>query len=119
MQFVCTGGTSSRMKNFVHYLADVLDYKIPLGTAISEITNYRFSMYKVGPVLAVSVSWIDENKWPVEEVGCAFLDGSEFVAYDCQKIFGKSGWQVEMANKDDILRKHTLVSHWNSFKENS
>ncbi|XP_045482741.1 uridine phosphorylase 1-like isoform X2 [Harmonia axyridis] len=48
------GGTPGRMKNFAHLLMDELDYKLPVGSEISEITSYRFSMYKVGPVLSIS-----------------------------------------------------------------
>ncbi|XP_044761571.1 uridine phosphorylase 1-like [Coccinella septempunctata] len=54
VKFVCMGGTPSRMKTFAYHIMDVLDYKLPVGAVISEITNYRFSLYKVGPVLSIS-----------------------------------------------------------------
>lgn len=57
-QFVCTGGTPKRMKEFALYLMKELNHKLPTGTELSDIAaqGLRYSMYKVGPVLSVSVS---------------------------------------------------------------
>ncbi|XP_048417823.1 uridine phosphorylase 1 isoform X1 [Stegostoma tigrinum] len=55
VKFVCVGGSSSRMKAFSQYMNELLG----LGHATDYIPNIcahtdRYSMYKVGPVLAVS-----------------------------------------------------------------
>ena len=56
IRFICIGGTSSRMEDFAHYIMKELDYKLPTGTALQDLTSagHRFCMYKVGPVLSVS-----------------------------------------------------------------
>lgn len=56
VKFVCSGGTTKRMADFAHFMAKELDLKLPPGTALYDISanSYRFSMYKVGPVLCVS-----------------------------------------------------------------
>ncbi|XP_043575157.1 uridine phosphorylase 1-like isoform X1 [Chiloscyllium plagiosum] len=55
VKFICVGGSSSRMKIFSQYMNELLG----LGRATDDIPNIcaqtdRYSMYKVGPVLAVS-----------------------------------------------------------------
>ncbi|XP_060706032.1 uridine phosphorylase 1-like isoform X2 [Hemiscyllium ocellatum] len=55
VKFLCVGGSSSRMKLFSQYMNELLG----LGHATDDIPNIcaqtdRYSMYKVGPVLAVS-----------------------------------------------------------------
>ncbi|XP_041040462.1 uridine phosphorylase 1-like isoform X1 [Carcharodon carcharias] len=55
VKFVCVGGSASRMKAFSQYMNELLG----LGRATDDIPNIcahtdRYSMYKVGPVLAVS-----------------------------------------------------------------
>lgn len=52
------GGTPKRMEQFAKYIMKEIGYKLPAGTQLMDITefSYRYSMYKVGPVLAVSVS---------------------------------------------------------------
>lgn len=44
------------MENFAHFIMDEIGYKLPAGTQLQDISaySYRYSMYKVGPVLAVS-----------------------------------------------------------------
>jgi uridine phosphorylase len=56
VKYVCLGGTPRRMKQFALYLMDELDLKLPTGTQLMDISqhSYRYSMYKVGPVLSVS-----------------------------------------------------------------
>lgn len=56
IRFICIGGTSSRMEDFARYIMKELDYKLPTGTALQDLTSagHRFCMYKVGPVLSVS-----------------------------------------------------------------
>ncbi|XP_066599918.1 uridine phosphorylase 1-like [Prorops nasuta] len=56
IKFVCMGGSSKRMEIFAHYIMDELDYKLPTGTTLLDISQpaYRYAMYKVGPVLSVS-----------------------------------------------------------------
>ncbi|XP_060525898.1 uridine phosphorylase 1 isoform X2 [Cylas formicarius] len=55
-KFVCMGGTPKRMETFAHYIMKEIGYKLPTGTALMDISqySYRYSMYKVGPVLSVS-----------------------------------------------------------------
>ena len=56
VRFVCIGGTSSRMENFARYIMKELDYKLPTGATLQDLSTagHRFCMYKVGPVLSVS-----------------------------------------------------------------
>ncbi|KAH1012846.1 hypothetical protein HUJ05_011927 [Dendroctonus ponderosae] len=56
VKFVCMGGTPNRMKNFAHFIMEEIGYKLPTGTDLMDISqySYRYSMYKVGPVIAVS-----------------------------------------------------------------
>lgn len=58
VRFVIMGGSSKRMRNFSQYLVDHLPAPLPTGTQLQDITEKanRYSMFKVGPVLAVSVS---------------------------------------------------------------
>lgn len=58
LKFVCMGGTPKRMENFAHFIMEEIGYKLPTGTTLMDISqySYRYSMYKVGPVLSVSVS---------------------------------------------------------------
>ena len=56
-QFVCVGGSPWRMRSFIEYIAGELGLEDPK----SEYPNIcagtdRYAMYKVGPVLSVSVS---------------------------------------------------------------
>lgn len=53
VKFVITGGKCKRMKTFAHLLANDLNLNAP-ANIIAD--SNRFSMYKVGPVIAVSVS---------------------------------------------------------------
>lgn len=52
------GGTSKRMELFANYIMKEINYELPCGTTLLDISqsSYRYSMYKVGPVLSVSVS---------------------------------------------------------------
>jgi hypothetical protein len=57
LQFVCVGGSPSRMNSFINYVA----VELGLGRPGDEYPNIcagtdRYAMYKVGPVLSVSVS---------------------------------------------------------------
>jgi len=56
VKFVCMGGTPKRMENFAHYIMNEINYKLPAGTQLQDISafSYRYSMYKVGPVLSIS-----------------------------------------------------------------
>ncbi|CAH1995055.1 unnamed protein product [Acanthoscelides obtectus] len=59
VKFVCMGGTPKRMEDFAHYIMQEIGYKIPTGTKLMDISqySYRYCLYKVGPVLSVSVSF--------------------------------------------------------------
>lgn len=52
------GGTQKRMQQFANYISQEMDVKLPVGTTLRDISqdSNRYSMYKVGPVLSISVS---------------------------------------------------------------
>jgi len=56
VKFVCMGGTPKRMEQFAYYIMEQIGHKLPAGTTLLDISqfSYRYSMYKVGPVLSVS-----------------------------------------------------------------
>ena len=54
VKFVCMGGTEKRMKIFAEFISKELNINEPLVN-LSQASN-RFAMFKVGPVLSVSVS---------------------------------------------------------------
>ena len=56
VRFVCIGGTSSRMENFARYIMKELDYKLPTGATLQDLSaaGHRFCMYKVRGVF----TWI-------------------------------------------------------------
>ncbi|KAK7866505.1 hypothetical protein R5R35_014367 [Gryllus longicercus] len=56
VKFVCLGGTPKRMEQFAFSIMDEIGHKLPAGTTLLDISrySYRYSMYKVGPVLAIS-----------------------------------------------------------------
>lgn len=58
LQFVCMGGSPQRMERFAGHLLAEMGFRLPAGQGITNIAcdTDRFAMYKVGPVLAVSVS---------------------------------------------------------------
>ncbi|XP_016842398.1 uridine phosphorylase 1 isoform X1 [Nasonia vitripennis] len=56
IKFVCMGGTPKRMEQFANFIMAEIGHKLPAGTTLLDISqySYRYSMYKVGPVLCVS-----------------------------------------------------------------
>jgi len=56
VKFVCMGGTPKRMEQFAKYIMNEIGYKLPAGTTLHDISqySYRYSMYKIGPVLSIS-----------------------------------------------------------------
>lgn len=56
VKFVCMGGSQKRMENFAQYIMKEIHHELPTGTQLLDMSQhtYRYSMYKVGPVLAVS-----------------------------------------------------------------
>lgn len=56
VKFICMGGTPKRMEQFAYYIMETIGHKLPTGTTLLDISqySYRYSMYKVGPVLSVS-----------------------------------------------------------------
>lgn len=52
------GGTPKRMEQFAYFIMEEIGHKLPAGTTLLDISqySYRYSMYKVGPVLSISVS---------------------------------------------------------------
>ena len=60
LQFVVVGGSPRRMEKFAYAIAKAMKHEIPTGQKLTNISGNtdRFAMFKVGPVLAVSVSFI-------------------------------------------------------------
>ncbi|XP_043217276.1 uridine phosphorylase 1-like [Amphibalanus amphitrite] len=56
VKFVCMGGTPRRMEQFAHFIMKEIGYQLPTGAQLLDISlhSYRYSMFKVGPVLSVS-----------------------------------------------------------------
>ena len=54
VQFVCVGGTLKRMKGFAEYMAKELG--VPFNNEDLTQASHRYSMFKVGPVLSVTVN---------------------------------------------------------------
>ncbi|XP_046683800.1 uridine phosphorylase 1 isoform X2 [Homalodisca vitripennis] len=56
VKFVCMGGTPKRVEQFAFYIMQEIGHKLPAGTTLLDISqfSYRYSMYKVGPVLSIS-----------------------------------------------------------------
>ncbi|XP_076334106.1 uridine phosphorylase 2-like [Tachypleus tridentatus] len=56
IKFVCMGGTPKRMEGFSSFIQKELGIKLPTGTVLDDISkrSYRYSMYKIGPVLSIS-----------------------------------------------------------------
>ncbi|EEZ98937.1 uridine phosphorylase 1 [Tribolium castaneum] len=56
VKFVCMGGTAKRMEHLAQYLQSEINYELPIGTSLCDLTekSHRFAMYKVGPILCVN-----------------------------------------------------------------
>ncbi|KAJ8307511.1 hypothetical protein KUTeg_015595 [Tegillarca granosa] len=56
VKFVCFGGSPSRMEKFAFYMVEQLNYKLPAGHTLLDISkgSDRYVLYKVGPVISVS-----------------------------------------------------------------
>lgn len=65
------GGTPKRMEQFANYIMKEIGHKLPAGTTLLDISqySYRYSMYKVGPVLSISVSIPSSKKNVAVQVG--------------------------------------------------
>lgn len=52
-KFVCLGGQPSRMLKFAKYVQKLLNFEMPIGQDLKDITREgdRYSLYKVGPVI--------------------------------------------------------------------
>lgn len=54
---MCVGGTPERMCEFAHYINEILELNCSSEDAIRNVSkSSRYAMFKVGPVLCVSVS---------------------------------------------------------------
>lgn len=64
------GGTPKRVEQFAYYIMQEIGHKLPAGTTLLDISqySYRYSMYKVGPVLSISVSKIGRVLYIIHEV---------------------------------------------------
>ena len=60
LQFVCFGGSPSRMKKFAFFMVDELKVKLSAGHTLCDISggSDRYVLYKAGPVISVSVSYM-------------------------------------------------------------
>ena len=58
LQFVCFGGSPKRMEKFAYFMVGQLGEKLPAGMELCDISHGsdRYVLYKVGPVLSISVS---------------------------------------------------------------
>lgn len=58
VRFVCVGGTAKRMEAFAYYIGQQLGIKLQTGVTLHDITQNanRYSMFKIGPVLSVTVT---------------------------------------------------------------
>jgi len=56
VKFVCMGGTPHRMELFANYIGKIIDFSLPTGACLNDISknSHRYSMFKVGPVLSIS-----------------------------------------------------------------
>lgn len=56
-QFVCLGGTPHRMERFAYFILHEIGFKMQPGTMLQDISihSHRYALFKVGPVIAVSV----------------------------------------------------------------
>lgn len=56
VNFVVMGGTPSRMKAFANFIIQEIEYELPVGSQLDDISaaGHRYSMYKIGPVISVS-----------------------------------------------------------------
>ena len=61
------GGTPRRMEQFAHFIMKEIGFHLPTGAQLLDISlhSYRYSMFKVGPVLSVSVSCSCYNDDPL------------------------------------------------------
>lgn len=52
------GSTPKRMEQFAYFMATQLKHELPPGTILNDISknSHRYAMFKVGPILSVSVS---------------------------------------------------------------
>lgn len=71
LQFVCVGGSPWRMKSFIQYVAA----ELALEDSSSDFPNIcagtdRYAMYKVGPVLSVSVCKNQLSAFPWMFLSC-------------------------------------------------
>lgn len=57
-QFVVLGGTPKQVEQFAYFVMKEIKYELPPGTVLNNISKccHRYAMFKVGPVLCVSVS---------------------------------------------------------------
>ena len=58
LQFVVTGGSAARMGKFAELIAKEINYPQVAKEELSIHKTDRFSFYKIGPVLSVSVSTV-------------------------------------------------------------
>lgn len=56
VKFVCFGGSPNRMRKFAEFMVGQIEFKIPAGLQLHNISHGsdRYVLYKVGPVLSVS-----------------------------------------------------------------
>lgn len=65
------GSTPKRMEQFAYFIMHEIGCELPSGTILNDISksSHRYAMFKVGPVLSVSVSYFLLRP---ENFGCNF-----------------------------------------------
>lgn len=53
VRVVCMGGSAHRMEIFAHYIMELLDYKLPVGSKLEDMTikAHRYSFFKVNIIV--------------------------------------------------------------------
>jgi hypothetical protein len=76
------GGTPFRMEKFAYYILQEIGFKICPGTMLHDLSakSHRYALFKVGPVMSVSVSasrsaYVPDRRFSILAV-CAFSDNA-------------------------------------------
>ncbi len=95
------GGTPKRMEQFAYFVMNEIGYELQPGTILNDISkhSHRYAMFKVGPVLSVSVRILNIfgsskfefpsglQRWPGEKVPKEEETGSAFFSKTLRVTF--------------------------------
>ncbi|XP_035207742.1 uridine phosphorylase 2-like isoform X4 [Stegodyphus dumicola] len=94
VKFVCVGGTPERMKEFAEYVFKVLGRTNPKDNELCNISkSSRYSLFKAGPVLCVSVVLGEKIQRPStldEELSKELKIVADKYLKDCTVVVGKT-----------------------------